>query len=87
MKTKPKATIEKLKEHLTEAHLAWDGGYPYDSDIIGKRFVVASLNHDGATKLVSYTNRQLKEWVKRANEELLRTDDFDLTDAFFETML
>jgi len=60
--------MEDLERHITEAHLEWDGGYPYDSAWIGRKFVVAEIDHDGATNLNIYAFQQMKKWIRVANK-------------------
>ena len=72
-KTKPKPRTvdeESLIEVLTEMHLSDEGGYPYDYTWVGNVLVVATIDHDNASKIDTYTGRQVRQWIKDANSHI-----------------
>jgi len=54
--------------YLTEEHLERDGGYPYDHAVVHDKIVVASLDHNGATRADVYDMDYLDRWNKDAAE-------------------
>jgi hypothetical protein len=59
-------TMDDLLEYITESHLRYDGGYPFDSIWIGDLLVVAKLNYDGATRIQTYGRHDLIKWLDEA---------------------
>ena len=77
--------IRHVATVLCCGHLDSEGGYPYDSDIIGDEFVVASTDdfkENAATKLDRYNLNDLRNWERRARR---RAKTMDMFDAVYET--
>lgn len=75
---------ERLFLYLTESHLDSQGGYPFDSAVIGEEFVIAAIDDQDQSHLYRYPIELLFVWHEQA-AKYKKSTRCDWTSAFIET--
>lgn len=74
----------RLVAYLTEFHLQHQGGYPFDSAVIGEEFVIAEVDDQDETHLRRYPIETLFAWHAQA-KEYRKAHRSGWWDAYIET--
>jgi hypothetical protein len=78
--------LDTIVTWLTERHLEYDGGYPYDYEWIGDTLAIAGLDggkENNATTLIVLKRSDILRWHKAALAILPEVDD--MNEALSET--